>query len=173
RAARALIAEHYGYDKFPGNCHVVPNHALIHLGLLYGGDDFSKALMITNTAGWDTDCNSGNVGCLLGIKNGLAGIDAGPDWRGPVADRLYLSTADGGRAITDAVAETFHVVNSGRALAGLGPIAPKGGARFHFELPGAVQGFRAEESPAVTGVLTVENVAGNSRLGGRSLALRY
>src|SRR5204863_6521360 len=43
RAARALIAEHYSYDKFPGNCHVVPNHALIHLGLLYGGDDFQKA----------------------------------------------------------------------------------------------------------------------------------
>ena len=29
--------------------------------------------MIVNTCGWDTDCNSGNVGCLLGIKNGLAG----------------------------------------------------------------------------------------------------
>ena len=43
--------------------------------------------MIVNTCGWDTDCNSGNVGCLLGIKNGLAGLDAGPDWRGPVADR--------------------------------------------------------------------------------------
>ena len=33
----------------------------------------------------------GNVGCLLGIRNGLAGLDAGPDWRGPVADRhLHL-----------------------------------------------------------------------------------
>ena len=84
----------------------MPNHALIILALLYGGNDFQKALMIANTAGWDTDCNSGNVGCLLGIKNGLAGIDAGPDWRGPIADRLYLSTADGGAAITDAVIET-------------------------------------------------------------------
>ena len=53
-------------------------------------------MLIVNTAGWDTDCNSGNVGCLLGIKNGLAGIDAGPDWRAPVADRMYISTADGG-----------------------------------------------------------------------------
>ena len=64
------------------------------------GDDFGRSLMtIANTAGWDTDCNSGNVGCLLGIKNGLAGIDAGKatgrDWRGPVADRLL--SADGGR----------------------------------------------------------------------------
>ena len=110
--------ESYGYDKYGGNCHMVPNHALIMLGLLYGDDDFQKALMIVNTGGWDTDCNSGNVGCLMGIKNGLAGIDAGPDWRGPVADRLYLPTADGGRAITDAVTETYHIVNIGRALAG-------------------------------------------------------
>ena len=163
RAARALITQHYGYDKFPGNCHVVPNHALIHLGLLYGGDDFQKALMITNTAGWDTDCNSGNVGCLLGIKNGLAGLDAGPDWRGPVADRLYLSTADGGRAITDAVNESYHIVNIGRALAGQPPALPKDGARFHFSLPGSVQGFRSSDPH----LLTVENA------GARGLALRY
>ena len=91
---------------------MVPNHALIHLALLYGDDDFQKALMIVNTCGWDTDCNSGNVGCLMGIKNGLAGIEAGPDWRGPVADRLYLPTADGGRAITDAVRETYPLSTS-------------------------------------------------------------
>src|SRR5205085_2165214 len=163
RKTREHIAAHYGYDKYGGNCHVVPNHALIHLGLLYGGDDFQRALMITNTAGWDTDCNSGNVGCLLGIKNGLAGINAGPDWRGPVADRLYLSSADGGRGITDAVTETGHIVNIGRALAGQPPLSPKNGARFHFSLPGSVQGFRSSD-PAR---LTLENA------GARGLALRY
>ncbi|MDZ4719077.1 MAG: ADP-ribosylglycohydrolase family protein, partial [Roseiflexaceae bacterium] len=68
--ARDQIVANYGYDKFGGNCHMVPNHGLIQLGLLYGGDDLQRALMITNTAGWDTDCNSGNVGCILGIKNG-------------------------------------------------------------------------------------------------------
>ncbi|MEY2847243.1 MAG: hypothetical protein RL076_2789 [Chloroflexota bacterium] len=36
RQARQQIEAHYGYDKFGGNCHMVPNHALIHLGLLYG-----------------------------------------------------------------------------------------------------------------------------------------
>lgn len=172
RLAREQIAANYGYDKFPGNCHMVPNHALIILGLLYGGDDFQKALMITNTAGWDTDCNSGNVGCLLGIKNGLAGIDAGPDWRSPVADRLYLPTADGGRAISDAVTETYHVVNIGRALHGEPPVAPKDGARFHFNLPGSVQGFAAEEAPETHGILTVGNdwLPDGSR---RALALDY
>ena len=76
---REHIVAQYGYDKYAGNCHIVPNHALIHLGLLYGDDDFQRSLMITNTSGWDTDCNSGNLGCLLGIKNGLAGLEAGPD----------------------------------------------------------------------------------------------
>ncbi|HYO29723.1 MAG TPA: ADP-ribosylglycohydrolase family protein, partial [Thermomicrobiales bacterium] len=154
RQTREKIAANYGYDKYRGACHMVPNHALIVHALLHGEDDFRRSLTIVNTCGWDTDCNSGNVGCLLGIKNGLATLDASPyDWRGPVADRLYLATADGGRAISDAVHETFEVVNIGRALAGEGPIAPKDGARVHFSLPGSVQGFQAEgEGAAIANV---------------------
>ena len=167
RKARDLLDNNYGYDTYGGGVHIVPNHGVIILSLLYGADDFQRSLMIANTCGWDTDCNSGNVGCLLGIKNGLASIEAGPDWRGPVADRLYLPTADGGRAITDAVTETLHVANTGRALAGLPPLAPKDGARFHFELPGAVQGFQPDAP------VTLENVAGHSANGTRSLALHY
>jgi hypothetical protein len=173
RVAHKRIVAHYGYDRYGGGCHIIPNHALIHLGLLYGEDDFQRSLMVTVTAGWDTDCNAGNVGCLLGIKNGLAGIDAGPDWRGPVADRLYLPTADGGRAVTDAVRETYAIVNVGRALAGEAPLAPKQGARFHFELPGSVQGFFADESADSRDTLRLENVPGHSVHGSRSLALRY
>ncbi|MCP4539757.1 MAG: ADP-ribosylglycohydrolase family protein [Chloroflexi bacterium] len=168
-----LLAANYGYDKYGGNCHMVPNHGLIILGLLWGDDDFQKTLMIVNTCGWDTDCNSGNVGCLMGIKNGLAGLDAGPDWRGPVADRLYLPAADGGRAITDAVTEAYHVANIGHALAGEEPLAPKDGARFHFELPGAVQGFRPEIGTTLKDKVRVENVVGYSKRGARSLAIHY
>ena len=171
--ARHSLAERYGYAKYGGNCHMVPNHGLIIFSLLFGEDDFQKSLMIVNTAGWDTDCNSGNLGCLLGIKNGLAGIDRGPDWRGPIADRLFLPTADGGRVITDAVTETYHLVNMGRALGDLEPAAPKEGARFHFELPGSVQGFISEDSTAARGVVRIENVTGFSKSGSRSLAIHY
>ncbi len=173
RKTREQIVAHYGYDKYGGNCHMVPNHALIIMSLLHGGDDFQKSLMIVNTSGWDTDCNSGNVGCILGIKNGLAGIEAGPDWRGPVADRMYLPTADGGRAISDAVIETYHVVNIARVLAGADRAAPKDGARYHFELPGSVQGFRADNSAPSRAVLSLENVTGHSPSGERCLALHY
>lgn len=170
---RERIAAIYGYDSYLGNCHIVPNHALVIFALLYADDDFQKSLMIVNTSGWDTDCNSGNVGCIMGIKNGLAGIDAGPDWRGPVADRLYLPTADGGNAISDAVAETYKLVNMGRGIQGLGPLAPKNGARFHFSLPGSVQGFELETAPESKETATVENVAGHSESGERSLAIHY
>ena len=147
---------------------MVPYHALIMLGLLYGHNDFQEAMKVVNTAGWDTDCNSGNLGCLLGIKNGLAGLDLGPDWRGPVADRLFLAAADGGRSVTDALIESYHVVNAGRALYDQAPIAPKNGARFHFDLPGSLQGFRAESES-----VTLANVPGHSQEGRRALALQF
>ncbi len=90
RDTRKKIEENYGYDKYPGNCHVVPNHALMVMAVLYAPHDFQQAQMIVNTSGWDTDCNAGNVGCLLGIMNGLDGLDEGPDLarpdRRPAAD---------------------------------------------------------------------------------------
>lgn len=144
RKARALLQEHYGYEIYGGNCHMVPNHGLIVLALLYGGGDFSRSMMIVNTAGWDTDCNSGNLGCLLGIMHGLEGIDAGTDWRGPVADRMYAPTADAGSGITDAVVETMRVVDIARSAVGLHRLEVKDGARFHFSFPGSVQGFTVQ-----------------------------
>jgi ADP-ribosylglycohydrolase len=172
---RALIAERYGYDKFKGNCHVVPNHALIILATLYGGDSFQTAMRIANTAGWDTDCNAGNVGCLFGIRTGLAGIDAGPDFRGPVADRMYISTADGGGSITDAVIEANALIAAGHRLAGAQAPAPaKHGARFNFEFPGSVQAFSSRsDAPARLHALEIFNAAGHSRDGQRSLAIGF
>ena len=86
------------------------------------------------------------VGCLLGIKNGLSGINRGADFRTPVADRIYLPTADGGRAITDAATVTYELVNSARAMQGLRPLAPNNGMQYHFALPGSLQGFVPEDS---------------------------
>lgn len=170
---RTRIEAQYGYDKYGGNCHMIPNHAVIILALAYGGDDFQRALMIGNTAGWDTDCNSGNIGCLMGIKLGLKGIDTSPvDWRGPVADRLYLPTADGGRCISDAVQEARRIAAMGMALAEdtkkpedkkPGFYSPR--PRFNFQFPGSVQGFHVEGAGA-----QIENVATGGK---RSLAIHY
>jgi ADP-ribosylglycohydrolase len=159
RKTREQIAAHYGYDKFLGACHMVPNHALIILALLYGNGDFSRSQMIVNTAGWDTDCNAANVGCILGIRDGLATFDGGYDWRGPVADRLYLPTADGSRGISDALIEAERVVAAASALRAIPYVAPKNGARFHFSQPGSVQGFQTDATGAPA---TVSNASGTA-----------
>src|SRR6202790_2409577 len=173
-ATRARGEEVYGYRKYRGNCHIIPNCAIVLLSLLYSEDDLATALMIANTSGWDTDCNSGNVGCLLGIKNGLKGIDAGPDWRGPVADRLLVSSADGSRSITDAVSITYEVARMGCALQNMAPPAkPKKGARFHFEFPGSVQGFKIDRTYPCPASVHLQNVEGHSKLGTRSLAIQF
>jgi ADP-ribosylglycohydrolase len=165
--ARTKLADKYGYDKFGGNCHIIPNHGLVILSLLFSQGDFSRAQTIVNTCGWDTDCNAGNVGCILGVRNGLAAFEGGPDWRGPVADRLYLPTADGGRAISDALQETDFILESAYAIRGEKWIHPRGGARFHFSLPGSVQGFRAQDD------LRVENTPHPTEPGQRFLTLHY
>ena len=155
---RQRIEDEYGYAKFPGNCHVVPNHALMVMAVLYAPEDFQRAQMIVNTAGWDTDCNAGNVGCLMGIMLGLEGIDAGADFRGPIADRLLISSADGGFSINDAVRMAYYIASLGQQLAGGQALAaPKAGAQFHFSLPGSRQGFRARDGHGCN-VPAVDNV---------------
>lgn len=163
RNARAWLEAEYGPSRFKGNVHVVPNHGLILLSLLWGDGDFSRTLSIVNTCGWDTDCNSGNVGCLMGIRNGLDGIDGPTDWRGPVQDRLYLPTAEGGRSITDAVVEADRVAAAGRRLRGEEPRRSKGGARYHFSYPGSVQGFRVEGAAPADGSVTNVSHPGKAR----------
>ena len=84
--AFAWLKQNYGYDKFGGGCHMIPNHGLVILALLWSDDSFSKAQTIVNTCGWDTDCNAANVGCIMGIKKGLAdslnlgNLEAHRDW---------------------------------------------------------------------------------------------
>ena len=164
RATFAAIKANYGYDKYGGNCHMVPNHGLIVHGLLHGNDDFGRALKIVNTSGWDTDCNSGNLGCLLGIQHGLAGMDANLDWRGPVADICYLPSADSGGGVSDAVTQAARITRLGHGLAGVPYAAPKNGARYHFSHPGAVQGFTGHDC-------VVQNRANAS--GERCLAVHF
>ncbi|KAF5013503.1 hypothetical protein FDECE_490 [Fusarium decemcellulare] len=148
KQTRQRIEDNYGYDKYLGICHVIPNHAIMIMSLLYGGHDFHKAMHIINTCGWDTDCNSGNVACLVALMHGLAGFEGGPDWLGPLADRAIISSADNGYSINNATRIAYDIANLGRRLSGHAEIQPpKDGAQFHFSLPGSVQGFQATTHP--------------------------
>ena len=119
---RQRIEDVYGYDKYPGNCHAIPNHGLMIMVLVYAGDDFHKAIHIINTCGWDTDCNSGNLGCLVAIMHGMAAFDGRPDWHGPLADRALISSADAGYSINNAARIANDLANLGSKLTGEAPL---------------------------------------------------
>ncbi len=145
RKTLARIIDVYGYERFGTNCPLVSNLAILLLALLYGAGDFDESMMIVNTAGYDTDCNAGNLGCLLGIRNGLGTFRTGFDWRTPINDRLYLPAADGHWGMMDAANLSLRLVNMGRELVGAEPLSPKKGARYAFSLPGSTHGFAPSE----------------------------
>ncbi|GIH14040.1 ADP-ribosylglycohydrolase family protein [Rugosimonospora africana] len=165
KATRARIDERYGYHRYGGNCHVVPNHAIVIAALAHSGGEFNRAMTVVNTSGWDTDSNAGNVGAICGVFGGLAGLDAGrdtgTDWRGPVADRMYLPTADGGACVTDAAREALALADLGRRRYGAEPATGEAAPRFGFTLPGSVHGFAA-----VDGATDVANGGGHLAIGG-------
>lgn len=139
RKVRGYLDSKYGYERMPGSCHMIPNHAMVLAAILLGGDDFGRSVTIAVSAGWDTDCNAGNVGAFNGIRLGLDGINSGIDYRTPVADRMYVVTADGGSVVTDAVIESKRIIRTGAMLHGKKISESK--KRFTFEFPGALQGF--------------------------------
>ena len=169
------IEKKYGYHIYGGNCHVIPNHAVMVLAWLYAPDDFHRALTIVNTAGWDTDCNSGNVGSVMALIVGLERIGEKYDFRAPFADRLILPTADGSRVATDCLAEALHISKIGRKTMGWPEVkVPKKGSWHHFEMEGALHGYMGDRSSlATSGVTSVRNVAGHSKLGGRSMRITF
>ncbi len=101
----------------------------------------------------------------------LKGLEGGPDWRGPLADRALISASDGGYAVNDAVRIACDIASLGRQLAGLTPLTPpKDGAQFHFALPGSVQGFIAERDAIQSDLISVEH---GDVDGQPTLALRF
>ncbi len=153
---RQWIADNHGYEKYPGNCPMVTNHLVVLMALIMGGDNFQKSLSISCSAGWDTDCNAGNVGALNGIRLGIDGINAGVNFRKSVADRMYICTADGGSCITDAVIETRKALYAASKLANTDVTIPT--ERFAFEYRGSTQGFLPYENCVVEQVVEkVEN----------------
>ncbi|MEI8122321.1 MAG: ADP-ribosylglycohydrolase family protein [bacterium] len=146
RKVMTRIQDHYGYRDHGGGCHILPNHALMVMAWSLAGADFFQAQRIVNTAGWDTDCNAGNVGAVMGVQLGLAGINARYDYQTPFADRILCPSAEGTSSTTDCLREALRVARIGRRVMCWPALPePKTGAFFHFSLPGARHGFMAEE----------------------------
>ncbi len=144
-----FVKDNYGYDRYPGVCHIIPNSAIIILSLLYSEGDFSKAINICNMCGWDTDCNVANVGTIMGVRNGLDGIDY-DKWRKPINDFLACSSVIGSLNIMDLPWCAAYIANLAYKIAGekcpdeWQDILEGKAAKFHFEFPGCTHAFRVD-----------------------------
>ena len=150
RATYDRIAAKYGYDKYGGNCHVIPNHALMVMAWSYAGNDFFEAQRIVNTAGWDTDCNAANVGTVSALVAGLDHICDRYDFRTPFADRLIIPTADGTDTVTDCRLVARKIAALGRRVMGWPEPAGSPLPRHAFDLPGTFHGWQAEQNAQCT-----------------------
>lgn len=135
------INEKYGYHKYSGGCHVVPNHALMVMAWSYAPADFHKAMTIINSAGWDTDCNAANVGTVSALVCGLDAMRKPYDYLTPFADTIYLPTAEGTFSVMDAANQAYAIAEVGRKIMGWEE-APARTAFCDFSLPGSCQGFK-------------------------------
>lgn len=142
-ACLKFLQTEWGYDKYPGVCHIIPNAGVCVMSLLYGRS-FARGVEIATMAGWDTDCNAGNVGTILGVACGLDAI--ADHYRHPINDGLVLSGISGYLNILDIPTYARQLASIGLHLAG--KEIPKwlevvpGTIDFDFSLPGSTHNFR-------------------------------
>ncbi|MEI6233207.1 MAG: ADP-ribosylglycohydrolase family protein [Planctomycetota bacterium] len=169
---RERMIEAFGGSAFDEH-HVVPHFAGVIMALLLGNGELPRSLALAASAGWGTASNLSIIGCVLGVRIGLVGIDNCLAWRAAIGDVLHLPSADAGRCVTDVATEALALARMGREIQRSLVAPPKKGARFHFELPGSTHGFSAETSHDSLGLVIVSNIAGHSRAGKRSLSINY
>ena len=136
-AAYRFILNNFGYDRYPGEVHIIPNAGIVVMALLYSNSDFSRAIQIANMGGWDTDCNVGNVGAIMGVAVGLNGIAS--KWREPMDDLLIATGLIGSRNLWTIPACTDLFCRLGCKIAGE---KSESLPRLHFRYPDATQGFQ-------------------------------
>ncbi|NQD68663.1 ADP-ribosylglycohydrolase family protein, partial [Bacillus haikouensis] len=150
RACRQYLEDEWGYDKYTGVCHIIPNAGVCILALLYGEGDFARTIEIATMCGWDTDCNAGNVGTIAGVFHGIKGI---PDhYRKPINDFICTSSVSGYLNVLDIPTFSKEVTLLGYKLAECEAPAElvegfkPGEVYLDFMLPGSTHGFRTDNS---------------------------
>lgn len=150
------LKEKYWTDCYKGICHIIPNAGIIAIALLYGEGNFLKTMELVNLLGFDTDCNAGNVGAILGAicktyeENEVDGIPK--HLITPIQDIMLASSVVGSLNISTLSENTLLFCKIGYELAGEEMPEPyKGiwegleleGKRIsHFEFTDAIHGFR-------------------------------
>ena len=151
-----MLEDNWGYDRYPGHCHIIPNAGVCVLAMTYGKGDFSRTVEIATMCGWDTDCNAGNVGTVLGVMNGASAI---PDhYRAPINDEIILSGASGYLNVLDIPEYVFELAGWVYRLEGR-PMPDEVAARQHpgsidmdFALPGSTHGLYVTDPDRMRGM---------------------
>ncbi|HMP75093.1 MAG TPA: ADP-ribosylglycohydrolase family protein [Kiritimatiellia bacterium] len=84
--ARARVHREFGHHNFTD---VTVNLSFILIGLLYGGGDFERSVVLAVNCGMDTDCTGATCGSLMGILLGASGLPA--KWRAAGGDEVAMS----------------------------------------------------------------------------------
>lgn len=148
RACMQHLFTHWGYDKYLGICHIIPNAGVCALSMMYGEGSLSRTVEIATMCGWDTDCNAGNVGTIMGVYEGMEGLEC--HYRDPINDGIILSGISGYLNILDVPTYAKEIARHGYRLAG--ETVPKeleessGVIDFDFEIPGSTHNFRLSNS---------------------------
>lgn len=148
RECRNYLEAEWGYDKYPGICHIIPNAGVCILALLYGNGDFARTIEIATMCAWDTDCNAGNVGTITGVYGGTRGIPL--HYRKPVNDCIVASSVSGYLNIVDIPTFSAELALLGYKMAGETPPdnlqnkVKNGEIFFDFELQGSTHGFKSD-----------------------------
>lgn len=102
-----LLMKYGGYHP----AHTINNTIWCLLALLYGHCDLTRSFGIAVTCGMDTDCNSANVGSVLGV---LLGASAIPEfWSEPLEDTLYTAVSQFSKLrITDLARRTAKIAET-------------------------------------------------------------
>lgn len=141
RSARDHIELEWGYDRYGGVVPIISNAAIIVLAMLYGEGDFSRTIQIANMCGWDTDCNVGNVGGVMGVAVGLEKIPT--FWREPLNDSVVSASVIGAHNIADIANTADYLYRVGCTLAGeTAAVEPL--PRMHFDYPGSTHNILTE-----------------------------
>jgi len=143
REALVYVNHQYQQDKYPGVVHIIPNSAYIIIALLYGEGDFSKTLEISVMCGWDTDCNAGNVGTIMGVAKGLNAIE--DKWRKPINDFVAASSVIGCLNINDIPTLAKQIATYGALYNGEEideTLKVPDHIQYDFKLPGSTHAMR-------------------------------
>jgi ADP-ribosylglycohydrolase len=134
------IQQTYPYSCYGGICPIIPNMAVMVMAMSHGRQNFRETLLICVNAGYDTDCNVGNVGSIMGALVGIDGIFS--PWVHKINDVVLSSGLLGSINSLDATQQSLyfgalaHSINPKLSDERLALIND-----FSFSLPFSTHGF--------------------------------